>query len=389
MGYYAIIDGTSSGQYVNPIMAHNVDLGNGAFQAVASNPHQNLIAVCGKAARAVTLYNSTNTANTGLTTGAAGVFGGSTDIVVAAIDATTGTVVWGHELGGAGDQQCESMAMDDAGNVYIAGNYNGALDFGNDSNGDDHALPTVPQDTTLGLMYVAKFDTNGVVQAASTWGSAGISDVFGIAVDPDSNIVIAGSIATGTSTHPNAANFGASVGTLTSRGKSDGFVVKLDSSLTALWGFTFGDATYDQQVNAVAVSSVGDVVIGGRYLGTLNGLNGLVSTGIAYFDAFTAELSGANGSILCAQSYGDLGGVQEITAVSVATAATGSLHDSIVVGGNFQSTITVGSTTLNSSVTTCSADTDCYVPPASSVRCSNGYCEELKVVRSFVSRLSP
>ncbi len=383
MGYYAIIDGTSSGQYVTPIKVHNVDLGSGAFQAMASNPHQNLIAVCGKTARAVTLYNSTNTTNAGLTTGAAGVFGGNTDIVVAVIDATAGTVVWGRELGGTGDQQCESVAMDDTGNVYIAGTYNGALDFGNDSSGNDHALPTVAPNV-LGLMYVAKFGVNGVVQAVATWGSAGFSDVFGIAVDGSSNVVIAGAISATTS-----ANFGAPVGTLTSRGKSDGFVVKLDPTLTALWGFTFGDAAYDQIVNAVAVSSVGDVVIGGKYIGALNGLNGLVSTGIAYFDAFTAELSGANGSILCAQSYGDSAGVQQITGVTVATAATGNLADSVVIGGNFQHMISVGSTVLNSSVTTCSADTDCYVPPASSVRCSNGYCEELKAVRSFVSRLSP
>jgi len=80
----------------------------------------------------------------------------------------------------------------------------------------------------------------------------------------------------------------------------------------------------------------------------------LVSSGTKANDAFTAQLSGANGSILCAHGYGDAAidnNNQIVTAVTVATAATGSLADSVVMGGSFQGTMTLGSTTLLSTGT--------------------------------------
>ncbi|MGB8296251.1 MAG: hypothetical protein WCG85_12560, partial [Polyangia bacterium] len=87
-------------------------------------------------------------------------------------------------------------------------------------------------------------------------------------------------------------------------------------------------------------------------------------------------------------SYGDAAGTQAVSAVTVATAATGALADSVMIGGSFQNTITLGSTTLLSPGTVrCSANTDCDQAKASAT-CSHGYCVDPSVTEGFVSSLS-
>ncbi|MGA7741752.1 MAG: hypothetical protein WBP56_16865 [Polyangia bacterium] len=372
MSFYVVAAAASSGQYITPVKAHNVDVGTGTLLAAASNPNVDAFAICGKTSRLL----AASTAATGLLTVTGATYGGSMDIVVAKINASDGSIIWGDQFGGTGDQVCESLTMDSSGNVIMGGTYNGALDFGN-----GHTLPTVAT-SGLSLPFVAILNGSGVVTAAATWGTSGISDIYGIAVDINSNVIIGGAIGAN-------IDFGGSPDiAITDRGKTDGFVAKLNSSLVPQWAFSFGDASYDQAVNTVAVSSTGDVFIGGAFEGTLNGLNGLVDSSNSNDDAFTAHLSGADGSVLCAQSYGDAAGTQLVTSVTVASAATGALADSVMIGGSFQNTITLGSTTLLSPGTfACSVDADCQQQVAGS-SCSHGYCVNGSAIRSFISRLS-
>ncbi|MGB8295130.1 MAG: hypothetical protein WCG85_06860, partial [Polyangia bacterium] len=324
MGFYALFAGTSTGATATFINAHNADVGTGALLNAASNPNQNKIAICGKTNRLL----GASTAATGLLTNSGDTYGGSMDIVVAVVSAADGTIAWGRQFGGAGDQVCESLAMDSSGNVIMGGTYNGALSF------DTHALPTVAT-SGLSLPFVAILNSSGVATAAATWGTTGISDIYGIAVDSSSNIVIGGAI---------GANITMGSIALTDQGKTDGFVAKLNSSLVPQWAISFGDATYDQAVKALAVSSTGDVYIGGAFEGTLNGLNGLADSGNNALDAFTAHLSGTNGSVLCAGEFGDAAGTQAVTAVTVASAASGALANAVTIGGSYSSSMTLGAT---------------------------------------------
>jgi len=372
MGFYAVFSGASSGTTATFINAHNVDVGTGALLNVASNPNQNSLAICGKTSALVLA----STKASGLLTSTTDTYGGSMDIVVAVVSAVDGTITWGRQFGGVGDQVCESLAMDNSGNVIMGGTYNGALTF------DTHALPTVAT-TGLSLPFVAILNSSGVATAAATWGTSGISDIYGIAVDSSSNVIIGGAIGAN-------IDFGGSPDiTITDRGRTDAFVAKLNSSLIPQWAFSYGDATYDQAVKALAVASTGDVYIGGGFEGTLNGLNGLTDSGNSNPDAFTAHLAGADGSVLCAQSYGDAAGTQQVTAVTVASAATGALANSVMIGGSFQNTITLGSTTLLSPGTpACSVDTDC-VDAGAFLTCSHGYCVSATGTEAFISRLGP
>ena len=325
-GFVATFD-----QNGNPVHSLATNVGSGTLLAIASNPAQDAFAVCG-----VTTVKATG----GILTGTNSA-GGGADILVAKIDATTGAVIWGAQFGGAGDQLCQSVAMDSAGNVIIAGGYNGTLQFGALA-----AFPTV-SGSTSSLLYVATLDgVTGTPTAASTWGTAGKVSPFGITVDASNNIIVAGSLGANVS-------FGATAGTITDLGLTDAFVVKMSVSaptLSPIWAKSFGDATFDQQAKSVATSSNGDVYLAGLFVGTMGAMN-LSSFGNTTTDGFVAHLSGQDGSVLCAQRYGDTSGIQEVDAITVARAASGALLDNVAVGGAFTSTITFGATTLSTGPT--------------------------------------
>jgi hypothetical protein len=352
--YYALIDGTSSGTVATPIKAHMVDVGTGALLGVGSNPTQSAFAICGKTSKVVP-----NWSNSGATKGVifptnTAVAGGGLDIVVAKIDAATGAVIWGKQFGGASDQICESVAIDNNGDVIIAGAYTGTLNFSTTV-----TLPVV-SDSTLGLLYVAKLSSaNGTPLAAATWGSAGRSDAFALTTDASNNIVFGGSLG-------GNVDFGGGV-SITNAGLTDAFVLKLTSTLAPVWAKAFGDAAYDQNVQSLAVGSTGDVFIGGNFKGALTGL-GLTAVSNSNLAAFTAQLSSSDGSPrasssagLCAFSYGVATGAQSVNSLVVAQTATGAAGDAVLMVGGFSSTITLGTTTLyaEDKLVACTSDSSC------------------------------
>ena len=361
--YYAVFDGASTGTYATPKLAHKVDLGEGTLLGIGSNPTQNAFAICGKTTKAVSKWNAAG-ATSGLITGGtgvngAGIAGGGKDIVVAKIDGTTGEVLWGKQFGGAGDQMCESVAIDNNGDVIIAGNYTGSLNFGGATQPGD--VPDVAN-ASFAILYLAKLSgTDGTAIAAHAWGGAGRTDAYGLTVDADNNVIVAGNLGVN-------LDFGGGIAT-TYLGLTDAFVVKLTSELVPVWAKSFGDSINDQSAKTVAVSSTGDVYIGGFFKGTMGVLglesffpestvpiiqdggvtiDGGVTTSRSYLKnaAFMAQLAPADGFPVCAHAYARPADSQ-VNALSVARAATGALADSLMMGGSFASTMTIGSTTLD------------------------------------------
>jgi len=331
--FYALFDGASTGTYPIPKTVHMVDVGNGALMSAGSNPGQNAIAICGKTSKVVPNW-STSGATKGVIfpTGTA-VAGGGMDIVVAKIDASTGAVIWGEQFGGAGDQVCEAVTIDNNGDVIIAGNYNGTLNFG----GATTAFPAA--DSSTAILFVAKLDgTTGAVIAAQPWGNAGRSDAYSLTVDANNNIIAAGSIGA-------AIDLGGGV-IMPYAGLTDAFVMKLDTTLAPQWAKSFGDANYDQKAKSVAVSSSGDVIFAGNFEGSMDTL-GLSASSNTALDAFLAQLSGVDGSFVCAHPYGDAAGTQGISNIAVARVATGASANSTTIGGVFSSEMMLGSSDLN------------------------------------------
>jgi hypothetical protein len=155
-----------------------------------------------------------------------------------------GTVVWAKALGSSQGDIGYSLALDGAGNLYLAGAFQGTATFGS---------------TTLTSAgnndgFVAKLDNAGTVVWARRMGGSSDDQVFDIAVDNSGNVYIAGTFSSST------ASFGST--TLTNAGNYDVFVTKLSSAGTFLWTRGQG-GSMDDEPGDIKVDRTGNVYVTG------------------------------------------------------------------------------------------------------------------------------
>jgi hypothetical protein len=108
---------------------------------------------------------------------------GSGDAFVAKLNPTGDALVYSTYFGGGGYDEARDVAVDDAGNVYVAG-YTDSWDF--------PATNTIGSAETRKQMFVVKLDSMGVLAYATLVGGSGNDDVRGIAVDAGGRAHIAG-----------------------------------------------------------------------------------------------------------------------------------------------------------------------------------------------------
>ena len=331
MNFFMVVNGASStvttAPYIVPVKGQSVDVGTGALIATASNPNQTGFAFCGKTSIGDL---GVGIGNNGVTpTGATS--GGGMDIIVAVVN-DDGSIKWGQQYGGAGDQQCTAIAMDNAGNVYISGTNGGDLtQFG--------ASFTVTG-TGIAVPFVAVLNAaDGTVKKAATWGTTGNNAVNAIATD-GTQVYIGGALAANTS-------FGGV--SLTDAGKTDAFILKMDvATLTPSCGVDLGDAGNDQAIKGLGLDPTGATMyVGGVFTGALSPTS-LVSTGGTQ-DAFTMEFGTANCSInSCLKQITEDPSVYPATVpaggqtVNVVT-MQGATMASWWIGGSYSSSMSLGS----------------------------------------------
>ncbi|TFJ85412.1 hypothetical protein NSK_003371 [Nannochloropsis salina CCMP1776] len=126
--------------------------------------------------------------------------------------------------------------------------------------------------------------------------------------------------------------------TLTSAGDSDIFIISLDSSGSPVWAMSFGGTSGDIGY-AIAVDALGSSYTTGRFQGNMTvGSTTLTSAGDS--DIFIIKLD-SSGSPVWAMSFG---GTSGDIGYAIAVDASGSSYTT----GEFQGSMTVGSTTLTS-----------------------------------------
>ncbi len=150
--------------------------------------------------------------------------GSSLDAFVAKYN-TNGVIQWQRRLGGASSEYAYSIAVDSNSNVYIAGR----TDSQGGGNGD---------------ALIAKYNGSGVIQWQRSLGAASTDLANGIAVDSSGNAYIVGT----------TASQGA--------GGNDIFVAKYNTSGVIQWQRSLGGAS-GELGNAIAVDSSGNVYITG------------------------------------------------------------------------------------------------------------------------------
>jgi len=243
----------------------------------------------------------------------AGYGGGySGDAFVTKLAPGGGALAYSTYLGGTGDDTGSGIAVDAAGDAYVAGT----------TASTDFPVKNALQASNAGGhdAFVAKLNPAG---SALLWGTylGGTSDDWGnvIALDAGGNPVVAGT--TTSATFPTKA-------ALQSAPKNgrDAFVAKLAADGSALLWSTYYGGSGDDYGNGVALDPRGTVYLAGQTASADFPLKNAVqaSLGGGYNgDAFVAALS-ADGSALSYSTY--LGGSGDDKATAIAVDATGAAY---------------------------------------------------------------
>ncbi len=308
-----------------------IDLGTsptGNFSAIAGNPNQAYFLVCGAAKKKPTALNPT------------GTYAGGNDVIVAAIKASDGTVMWAKLFGDAHDQSCGTAVLDDSGNAYFAGTYAGTLDFGLG------ALTPAPTGSQDQIAWVAKLNgADGTTLAAQAFGTSGKITPVTLALDPQGNVIVGGIIQA-------PVVFGSKTLTPASAKNGSGFVAKLDGmTLMPSWAQGFGGSANGSQVGGAAVDSEGNIVVVGGYYDSLDTGSGVLQSNQLPTTSeqpvvFALTLSGASGQTLCASSYGDPNsGAATAVSIAINRTGTGANKDRTAIGGFYNKVLDFGGQT--------------------------------------------
>jgi len=236
--------------------------------------------------------------------------GGSSDVFVAKLDAAGSALTYSTYLGGSATEQGTGIAVDSAGNAYVTG-WTLSTNF-----------PTAsPIQATTGGGYdafVTKLDATGASLVYSTYlGGSGTDEAFAIAVDSTSNAYVTG--LTSSNNFPLVSPLQPAYG-----GVEDAFVLKMNSSGSALVYSTYLGGTSTDEGRGIALDSSGNAYVTG--LTTSNDFPTANAAPSAYQggqDAFVAKLDGA-GAALAYSTY--LGGTGADQGSSIAVDPSGQAY---------------------------------------------------------------
>ncbi|HEV7509715.1 MAG TPA: SBBP repeat-containing protein [Thermoanaerobaculia bacterium] len=224
-------------------------------------------------------------------------------------------------LGGAESDGGSAIAVDGAGNVYVAGNTS-STDF------PGTVTPGGVQPANGGSVdgFVAKIDPTGTTLLYSTYlGGDDLDSVTGIAVDPSGNAYLTG--------FTDSSNFPVTAGTLQSAyagGPGDVFVAKLSPAGSSLLYSTYLGGTGNDTGYKIAIDASGNAYVTGYTVST--DFPGVVAGSLqpsnagGFSDAFVTKVN-ATGSTIVYSTY--LGGSDQDIGAAIALDTAG---DAVVAG---------------------------------------------------------
>ena len=189
------------------------------------------------------------------------------DMFLAKYDAD-GNFVWVKQAGGTFSEDGYAIAVDAAGNSYVTGRYGSNPSTFGVGEPNETALAALPASGGLNNgfdVFIAKYDTNGLLQWAKSAGGATGNRGTGIDIDASGNSYVVGRFTSTAVFGPGEANQTTLVGPL---GASDEiFVAKFNTNGSLAWvRGGQGQAEHDQG-NAIAVDAAGNSYATGTYRG--------------------------------------------------------------------------------------------------------------------------
>ncbi|AKT39293.1 hypothetical protein [Chondromyces crocatus] len=258
--------------------------------------------------------------------------GDGVDIYLAKLS-PSGTHLWSKRFGASSSTRQEipsDLRVDAQGNVYVSGGYQEPFNFGG---------ATLPGGgSTSSGVFIAKLDAAGVHVWSRGYLDTGVMDFPLIDIDGTGNVFMAGVL-------QSSINFGG--GALMSAGGNDVYLVKLNASGSHVWSHRVGDAAM-QTVTGVAADAQGDVVLVGRFKGTIDFGGGTLSAS-GNSDIFVAKLD-RHGDHVWSKRFDD----DNTTATGVRVAVSPIGH--VFVASSFS-----GLTDLGGGVMSSAGGTDVFV----------------------------
>lgn len=252
---------------------------------------------------------------------------GSADLFLVKYDAQ-GNVLWAKSASGPDEDRVYAIAADPMGNIYITGSYiSNTLNFGGIS--VSNSQPNTED------MFVAKYDADGNVMWAKDASGLGNDKGFGIAADADGQVVVSGHFIS------NTLNFGSQ--SLLNSGGFDIFLVKYDENGDVIWAVNPSGSGYDFNFS-MEMDESGYVYLTGHFSSFQLTFGSSTLTNGGGDDIYVAKYD-ADGNALWAQKAG---GITYDYGYDVSVDGNGQ----VFLTGNFQSpVISFGSITLINSTT--------------------------------------
>ncbi|MFN8295275.1 MAG: T9SS type A sorting domain-containing protein [Chitinophagales bacterium] len=165
-------------------------------------------------------------------------------------------LVWVRRIGSTADEYVNAMTLDDNGNLYLTGYFEGTVDF-------NPNVFITNNLTSAGALdaFVLKMDTAGIYIWAKNMGGTSNDRGSDIVVDASGNVITTGRFFGTADFDPSA-----STSNLTSVGIADMFIQKLNSAGNFVWAKSFG-STANEYGEQIIVDSVNNVICAGRYGG--------------------------------------------------------------------------------------------------------------------------
>lgn len=219
-----------------------------------------------------------------------------------------------------GTTTAAAIALDKAGNAYIAGTHDGSYGYLSVT----HELPTTPgsliekrtNEYQVSEGFVAKISRAGGLIYGTYLGGDLYDEARGIAVDSDGNAYVAGMTSSNNfPITPNAfQNKLADEISTNNRPFNQGFITKINPSGSGLIYSTYLRGT---QCNAIAIDQNGHAFVTGRANSDLQIEDAIQPNVNFYVDAFVAELDTAGESLLYSTFLGGSGSNEEGRGIAV------------------------------------------------------------------------
>lgn len=205
------------------------------------------------------------------------VSNGGDDIFLAKYT-NSGTLLWAKSFGGSANDLGYRVLTDNQDNIFLSGNFQGTMDI-DPSSVTNNLISNGNTDP-----YVAKFDANGNLLVAVSFGDANTDGMRDIALDQGKKLYITGNFDATVDFDPHPANtftianFG---------GASDIYISKFDSLLSFEWAKSLpcNGISYPRDIT---IDNTGNILLGGHYRSSPLDLDPSPST------TFTTATPGAN-----------------------------------------------------------------------------------------------